>query len=92
MQITNDTEHNVGYIKLVPAGKIAYSVEFDKYFVGDFDERDNLVGIELLDAKSYQPDDLQTLMSKANAEARRLRGQDSILSERPPQGLAASRP
>jgi uncharacterized protein YuzE len=77
MKITNDAQHNVGYIKINPMGKIAYSVEFDKYFVGDFDERDNLVGIELLDAKSYKPEDLQRLMSNANAEARKLRGQGS---------------
>jgi uncharacterized protein YuzE len=75
MKISNDSKYNVGYVKINPMGKVAYSVEFDKNFVGDFDERDNLVGIELLDAKSYKPEDLQKLMSNANAEARKLRGQ-----------------
>jgi hypothetical protein len=82
MQISKDSKHNVGYVKIVPTAKVAYSVEFDRYYVGDFDERDNLVGIELLDAKSYDPGELQTLMSKAQAEARRLRGQDNVLSAR----------
>jgi uncharacterized protein YuzE len=75
MQISRDTKHNVGYIRIVPMAKVAYSVEFDRVFVGDFDERDNLVGIELLDAKSYQPEDIQKLMSRANDEARKQRGQ-----------------
>jgi uncharacterized protein YuzE len=78
MQLTRDTKHNVGYVKIVARGKVAYSIEFDKDFVGDFDERDNLVGIELLDAKSYEPSDLQRLMSRAMAEAHRLRGQGGV--------------
>jgi len=68
MQITTDSKFNVGYVRIIPKAKVAYSVEFDKNFVADFDERDNLVGIELLDAKSYKPGDLQSLMSKANLE------------------------
>jgi hypothetical protein len=44
-------------------------VEFDKVYVGDFDDQNNVVGIELLDAKTYKPGDLQKLMSRAKAEA-----------------------
>jgi hypothetical protein len=66
-------ENNVGYVKILPNGKVAYSVDFEKNFVADFDANNNLVGIELLDARSYQPGDLQSLMSKANAEALKLR-------------------
>jgi len=75
MQIATDSKHNVGYVQIVPNAEVAYSVEFDKYFVGDFDEGNNLVGIELLDAKSYNPGDLQKLMSQAKAEALRQTGQ-----------------
>ncbi len=73
MKISKDMENNVGYVKILPNGKVAYSVDFEKNFVADFDANNNLVGIELLDARSYQPGDLQSLMSKANAEALKLR-------------------
>jgi hypothetical protein len=73
MKISKDIENNVGYVKILPNGKVAYSVDFEKNFVADFDANNNLVGIELLDARSYQPGDLQSLMSKANAEALKLR-------------------
>jgi uncharacterized protein YuzE len=73
MKISKDMENNVGYVKILPNGKVAYSVDFEKNFVTDFDANNNLVGIELLDARSYQPGDLQSLMSKANAEALKLR-------------------
>ncbi len=73
MKISKDIENNVGYVKILPNGKVAYSVDFEKNFVTDFDANNNLVGIELLDARSYQPGDLQSLMSKANAEALKLR-------------------
>ena len=77
MQITTDIKFNVGYLKINPNGKVAYSVEFDKNYVADFDDKDNLVGIELLDAKSYNPGDLQALMSRANVEALKQRGEDN---------------
>jgi len=82
MKISKDIENNVGYVKILPNGKVAYSVDFEKNFVADFDANNNLVGIELLDARSYQPGDLQSLMSKANAEALKLRdsGQTDKLS------------
>jgi len=73
MKISKDIENNVGYVKILPNGKVAYSVDFEKNFVADFDANNNLVGIELLDARSHQPGDLQSLMSKANAEALKLR-------------------
>jgi hypothetical protein len=75
MQITTDSKFNVGYVRIIPESKVAYSLEFDENFVADFDDKDNLVGIELLDAKSYKPGDLQSLMSRANAEAMKQRGE-----------------
>ena len=77
MQITTDSQLNVGYIKIVPKTKVAYSLEFDDTYVADFDHNDKLVGIELLDAKSYKPGELQSLMSRANAEGiKQRRGSD----------------
>jgi len=69
MQVMTDSKNNIGYVEIVPNAKVAYSVEFDKVFVGDFDDQNNVVGIELLDAKTYKPGDLQKLMSRAKAEA-----------------------
>ena len=74
MEISADTEYNVGYVKIIPKAGVAYSLEFEKNYVADFDEENNLVGIELLDAKSYKPGDLQNLISKANAAAQKERG------------------
>lgn len=71
MEVTADAKYNAGYIKIIPKVKVAYSLEFDKNYVADFDDKRNLVGIELLEAKSYKPGDLQTLMSKANAAAQK---------------------
>jgi hypothetical protein len=69
MQVMTDSKNNIGYVEIVPNAKVAYSVEFDKVYVGDFDDQNNVVGIELLDAKTYKPGDLQKLMSRAKAEA-----------------------
>jgi hypothetical protein len=69
MQVVTDSKNNIGYVEIVPNAKVAYSVEFDKVYVGDFDDQNNVVGIELLDAKTYKPGDLQKLMSRAKAEA-----------------------
>jgi hypothetical protein len=69
MEIAADVKYNIGYVKIIPGGKVAYSVAFEKNYVADFDDRDRLVGIELLDAKTYQPGELQSLMSKANLAA-----------------------
>jgi len=74
MQNTTDSKHNVGYVRIIEDTKAAHSAEFDKDFVADFDDKDNLIGIELLDAKSYKAGDLQKLMSRANVEALNLRG------------------
>jgi len=69
MQVMTDSKNNIGYVEIVPNAKVAYSVEFDEVYVGDFDDQNNVVGIELLDAKTYKPGDLQKLMSRAKAEA-----------------------
>jgi hypothetical protein len=69
MQVMTDSKNNIGYVEIVPNAKVAYSVAFDKVYVGDFDDQNNVVGIELLDAKTYKPGDLQKLMSRAKAEA-----------------------
>jgi hypothetical protein len=69
MRVVTDSKNHIGYVEIVPNAKVAYSVAFDTVYVGDFDDQNNVVGIELLDAKTYKPGDLQKLMSRAKAEA-----------------------
>jgi|RhiMetdeSRZDD1v2_1073273.scaffolds.fasta_scaffold4720691_1 uncharacterized protein YuzE len=91
MKVTNDVESNTLYIELVE-GKTARSIEVTDDVVADFDRSGTLLGIEVLDAKSYDPGDCQRLISLANAAAQESLSEDSGEREPPVDDLEVDVP